>query len=232
MSTATIPFLLPRETFPFYRNFAETDYDEITLSVIDSDAGLREAIRLFWATERVTFTPAGTVTVTSGTVGWDKVFRAPDMIGTPPILGSRLKGTVSALSSFNFSGSATTAQPALRARVDLVEAPIVESYQEYFDEPSVDSTVIQSGKLLFYVHYTGSVWKLRYKIDFYYEYFNNITPTESPVISIQNPAQMPSSDGSGTFLFMGYALNYNWSHYNDGTPSGVGISCATEEWSF
>jgi len=238
MSTATIPFIFRNGFLPGLPNsLGGSLYNYIDLNETDGDQGLREALRIWWASEKIAFTPSGIATAGTAVVEFEHIYQAPDAqdTGDSDFVAVSQKGAVCA--STSLIGSTSTKEPAFRG-IDAASAGLqVSDFTQLFSSTSPSRD--EYGNFIFLIYYTGSKWRLYYTFQF------NVTETNStPVnyfakIEIQNtnlPLTTGTVQASGTVSFFGYSLNWHAGYditVSDipvDTISGLGLSCSTSEW--
>jgi hypothetical protein len=248
MSTATIPFIFRSGFLPGITFAPGSPYNYIDLNATDGDQGLREALRIWWATEQIIFTPTGTATAGPDTATFEHVYQAPDAQDTtdPDFAAVEQQGAICA-SSVDI-GSTTTKQPALRG---IAGGSYPFAFSACLFEQGFSSDPPQrneNGLFDFKIHYTGSQWRLYYAFRFFVSIVDETTsPPEVYLaqIGITNtnlPLDPPVLDGTvratGTVSLFGYTLDWHAGYYlfasSGPTPtvSGIGLSASSTEWSF
>jgi hypothetical protein len=239
MSTTTIPFQNRTGFFPgadsASRTLITSDFDYIDLTAIDSDGGLREAYRIWWFLEQLSFVPSGTVTLSPASQTFSRTFRAPDSIDVASsfpdgYVSGSIVGTISQLSL-----STSTLQPALRGgainSVGQVFADVLQYDQGY--EISVNES--EDARVRLIVINMSGQWRLYYRFYFIIN-ARRSSPIGTGSLTIANPALSEATPiiSTGTVEVAGYDLN--WEAYVSGpsgtTGSGAGLSCTTTEWTF
>lgn len=233
MSTATKPFQLRNGFFPSCTTRAASS-DYVVLNGIDSDNGLREAMRLFFFSERVTIVPSGTLTVLDfgtpvATDSFSQTFRFPDLIS--PTTGDGIYGSIVGGNPGN-NNAISTVEPAFRACSGLTEW-VVDYVQDYNDTTPFPRTE-EHGIFRAEVAFQGGEWRLYFRFIFSLQleraaYFGRL------FLDSQN---IMGTAPAGNIIFFGYSLPYytyttvsNAIRYS-ATTSGVSISATTEEWTF
>jgi hypothetical protein len=234
MSTATIPFTFRNGFFPGLADFSPNPaYGSVNLTATDGDAGLREAIRIWWNLERITFTPSGTATGGAVVASFSKVFKAPDANDTGTATFTQILGSIVA-SNTNVTIPATTKEPALRGIIGPGTPTQFSIVSAVNFNQSFDYSILvddqENGRFDFVVYYNGSQWVLYYKFDF----IRVKGGTDlAELIIVNDPEVATGTAGpTGTVNFFGYSLAWN-SGYNafaSGSVSGVGLTLSFDEW--
>lgn len=231
MSAATIPFQLRHGFFPSCTVISDGGGGTyVALNQTDSDNGLREAMRIFYLSQRVTVVPAGTLTVTSGagteTDSFSETFRFPDLIN--PAQGDGVDGAIVA-SRVNWN---TTVEPAFRVCSPLND--FVCRYTQDYNELAPFPKTEQRGSFRAFISFQGGEWRLYFRFIFSLgieraAYFGRL------FIDSQN---VMGTASAGNITFFGYSLPYYvYTTVSNpisvtATASGVSLTTTTEEWSF
>jgi hypothetical protein len=228
MSTATIPFTFRNGYFPGIADGSiPSGYGSVDLTSIGGDAGLSEAIRIWWMAERITFTPSGTATAGTATATFAEVFQAPDALNTGSS-STGVKGSIAASNSF-ISFPASTKEPALRGIIGSTYSLIDAAYldQNFVTDPDDQ----EGGRFVFSIKYDGSKWVLYYTFGFYKTNYSGVNAASIAIES--NPAIATGTAGpTGTVDFFGYSLAWNSAYIvrPSGSASGIGLALSYDEW--
>lgn len=230
MSVSTTP-LLHRGFFPGATNQAATTtgYDFVNLTSIDGDNGLREAYRIWWLTEQITFTPAGTVTIGAASRSFTKAFRAPDSLDTGLSAICTVSGSI--VGNDISGGPVSPKEPAFRSGRVLsgLFLPQLLEYEQVFVYGGNDSESADTGILVLSV---SGQWRMYYRLFFRVE-TRDVSPPTGQLIIVNPSASAVPAVNTGTVSLFGYSLD--WKSYTSGTgasSSGAGLSAASVEWTF
>jgi hypothetical protein len=237
VSTTTIPFSARFGFFPFIIGAAPSPnaslYDSIDLTPVSTDAGLREAMRIYYMLERLEIIPSGssTETATSETQSFVSSFITP--LPDTSILKAGtfffqgiLTGSRTTIVN---STSQPSAQPAFRV-IGTSSGSIPNALEILRSGAANEEVISDPNPEIFSVDlrlgFDGSVWKLYYRFE--------LTRFG---LQIANPARVASMSGgapnaSGTSSLLGYSLDWQ-SFVRDGfTATGEGLSMNATEWTF
>jgi hypothetical protein len=232
MSTATIPLLNRPGFFPGALSTAIglSSHDYVDLTSIDGDSGLREAYRIWWLLEQVTFVFTGTINDGAVSRSFSKQFRAPDSLDTGTSVTNTVGGSI--VGTDTSGGPVPPSEPAFRSALQtssILNSTVV-NYSQGWNYPPNDEQ--ETGTISLIIQLVSGQWRL------YYKFQGAITARDpfldNAVLRIENP----SYDGisavkTGTASLLGYTIN--WKSYINGSAassSGEGLSCSTVEWSY
>lgn len=234
MSTVTNPFTFRNGYFPGIANYAPPllyGYGYVNLTDIGGDAGLSEAIRIWWMVERIKLTPSGTATAGTASATFSQVYQAPDALNTGTALSTAIRGAIVASNSF-VSVPASTTEPAKRG-IGVLTLMSAAYLQQSFPVGSPSSGNQENGFFEFLIYYNGSRWVLYYR---FYCVISITSGTDIAQIEItNNPVSASGAAGpTGTVNFFGYSLAWNSGYILNpsGSTSGIGLTLSYDEWTF
>jgi hypothetical protein len=244
MSTATIPFSNRPGFFPGALSeepSSKIQYDYIVLDETDGDAGLREAMRIWWMIERFTMTPAGTLNTSTKSRSFARVYQLPNCLGVPDQSSGSARGSILARTSGGSLSSLVPVEPARRSACSVNQVfSSVYNYFQFFDEGSPEG--FEQGQNALYILFESGEWRLYYRFQYNIgSYEPSPDPLDPPVVVglfINNNALFSGTPlGSGSFSFLGYTFPYvyyaasaDMSYFDSAT--GVGLSASDVEWTF
>lgn len=228
MSTATIPFSCRAGFIPFKRDTARPLKSYVTLNSSGGDAGLYEAMRLYWMLESISFSPAGTVssTVGSATRSFSETHSFPIATGSPDVYACT--GAIS------FGSGGTKAEPAFRTGNPTSEQQyIMWNSRCRYEYGTIDKEL--SEFVYLDVAYVSGEWRLYYSFSFEL-WVEDIPEPRILLGKIDNDPTDPYID-SGSVSVLGYSLPW-YARLSDsllvgtGSFSGAGLTATSEFWSF